>query len=84
MTEELEQKAEEYLREHSKYSEVFNQTFICVDTLTAMVEFATETTKELQEENKQAKEIIRELYKYIKVFYPKADFTIKAEAFLKE
>ena len=50
MTEELKQKAKEYLREHSKYSEVFNQTFICVDTLTAMVEFATEATKELQEE----------------------------------
>lgn len=51
MTEELKQKAKEYLIEHSEYSEIFDQTFVCVDTLTAMVEFATEVTKELQEQN---------------------------------
>ena len=32
----------------------------------------------------KAKEIIKDMYEYIKVFYPKADFTIKAEDFLKE
>ena len=37
--EELENRAREYLAEHSEYSEVFGQTFVAVDTLTAMVDF---------------------------------------------
>lgn len=65
MTEELKQKAREYLKNHSKYSEVFNQTFISVDTLTAMVEFATEVTKELQEETKELQEQLTEKDKQI-------------------
>lgn len=45
---ELEKKAREYLAEHSKYSEVFGQTFVAVDTLTAMVDFAEQETKKLE------------------------------------
>ena len=45
---DVKDRAREYLAEHSKYSEVFGQTFVAVDTLTAMVEFAEQETKELQ------------------------------------
>jgi hypothetical protein len=45
---DIKDRAREYLAEHSKYSEVFGQTFVAVDTLTAMVEFAEQETKELQ------------------------------------
>ena len=45
---ELKDRAREYLAEHSEYSEVFGQTFVAVDTLTAMVEFAEQETKELE------------------------------------
>lgn len=53
--EELENKAREYLAEHSEYSEVFGQTFVAVDTLTAMVDFAEPREKqiaELKDDNK--------------------------------
>ena len=46
--EKLIAKAREYLAEHSKYSEVFGETFVAVDTLTAMVDFAEQETKELK------------------------------------
>jgi hypothetical protein len=48
-------RAREYLAEHSYYSEVFGQTFIAVDTLTAMVEFAEQETKELKEQIEKMK-----------------------------
>ena len=44
---DIKDRAREYLAEHSEYSEVFGQTFVAVDTLTAMVEFAEQETKEL-------------------------------------
>ena len=47
--EELEKEAREYLAEHSKYSEVFGETFVAVDTLTAMVEFAEPREKRIAE-----------------------------------
>ena len=53
--EELEKEAREYLAEHSEYSEVFGQTFVAVDTLTAMVDFAEQETKELEKENAELK-----------------------------
>ena len=46
--EKLETEAREYLAEHSEYSEAFGQTFVAVDTLTAMVGFAEQETKELE------------------------------------
>ena len=46
--EELKKEAREYLAEHSEYSEVFGQTFVAVDTLTAMLDFAKRETKELE------------------------------------
>ena len=47
----IENRAREYLAEHSEYSEVFGQTFVVVDTLTAMVEFAKQETKNFEKEN---------------------------------
>ena len=43
---DIKDRAREYIAEHSEYSEVFGQTFIAVDTLTAMVEFAEQELKE--------------------------------------
>ena len=53
--EELEKDAREYLAEHSEYSEVFEETFVAVDTLTAMVEFAEQETKKLKEQIEKMK-----------------------------
>ena len=46
---DIKGRAREYLAEHSEYSEAFGQTFVAVDTLTAMVEFAEQETKDLEE-----------------------------------
>ena len=46
--EKLEKEAREYLAEHSEYSEVFGQTFVAVDTLTAMVDFAEPREKKIE------------------------------------
>ena len=54
--EDIKDRAREYLAEHSEYNEVFGDTFVAVDTLTAMVDFAEQETKELNEE------IIKALY----------------------
>ena len=45
---DIKDRAREYLAKNSEYSEVFRQTFVAVDTLTAMVEFAEQETKELK------------------------------------
>ena len=45
---DIKDRAREYLAEHSEYSEIFGQTFVAVDTLTAMVNFAEQETKELE------------------------------------
>ena len=45
---DIKDRAREYLSEHSEYSEVFGKTFVAVDTLTAMVEFTEQETKELK------------------------------------
>lgn len=49
---DVESRAREYLAEHSEYSEVFGQTFVAVDTLTAMVEFAEQENAKLKEQHK--------------------------------
>ncbi len=59
--EKLEKEAREYLAEHSEYSEVFEETFVAVDTLTAMVDFAEPREKrieELKEENNKLLDVI--------------------------
>ena len=59
--EKLEKDAREYLAEHSEYSEVFEETIVAVDTLTAMVDFAEPREKrisELEKENAELKELI--------------------------
>ena len=43
---DIKDRAREYLAEHSEYSEVFGETFVAVDTLTAMVDFAEQFLKE--------------------------------------
>ena len=45
---DIKDRAREYIAEHSEYSEVFGQTFVAVDTMTAMVDFAEQETKELK------------------------------------
>lgn len=50
---DVESRAREYIAKHSEYSEVFGETFVAVDTLTAMVEFSKQETKELEESYKQ-------------------------------
>ena len=45
---DIKDRARKYLAEHSEYSEVFGETFVAVDTLTAMVNFAEQETKELE------------------------------------
>ena len=52
---DIKDRAREYLAEHSEYSEVFGQTFVAVDILTAMVEFAEQETKELKEQIEKMK-----------------------------
>jgi hypothetical protein len=52
---DIKDRARKYLAEHSYYSEVFRQTFIAVDTLTAMVDFAEQETKELKEQIEKMK-----------------------------
>ena len=44
---DIKDRAREYLVKHSEYSEVFDQTFIAVDTLTAMVDFAEQENEKL-------------------------------------
>jgi hypothetical protein len=56
---DVESRAREYLAEHSEYSEVFGQTFVAVDTLTAMIEFSKQETKEKSDRINKAKEIIK-------------------------
>ncbi len=60
--EELEKEARKYLAEHSEYSKVFGQTFIKVDTLTAMVAFAEPREERIAELEAQ----IEKMKKYIK------------------
>jgi len=63
---DIENRAREYLAEHSEYSEVFGQTFVAVDTLTAMVEFSKQETKEKSDRINKAKEIIKRFLKFYK------------------
>ena len=63
---DIENRAREYIAEHSEYSEVFGETFIAVDTLTAMVEFSKQETKELEKENAELK---KELKKWKDAIY---------------
>ena len=55
---DIKDRAREYLAEHSEYSEVFRQTFVAVDTLTAMVEFAEQETKELKAQIEKMKSCV--------------------------
>ena len=52
---DIKDRAREYIAKHSEYSEVFGQTFVAVDTLTTMVDFAKRETKELEEQIEKMK-----------------------------
>lgn len=56
---DIKSRAQEYIAEHSEYSEVFGETFIAVDTLTAMVEFSKQETKELEKKNAELEEQLK-------------------------
>ena len=62
---DIESRAREYLAEHSEYSEVFGQTFVAVDTLTAMVEFSKQETKEWKEQIEKVKYALRKIIKTV-------------------
>ena len=55
--EELEKEAREYLAEHSKYSEVFGEFFVAVDTLTAMLDFAEPREKRIKVLEKEVEQL---------------------------
>ena len=54
---DIKDRAREYIAEHSEYSEVFGETFVAVDTLTAMVDFAEQETKDLEKENAELRKV---------------------------
>ena len=60
---DIKDRAREYIAKHSEYSEVFGRTFVAVDTMTAMVEFAEQETKELKEQIAELSKHIVELQK---------------------
>lgn len=78
---DIENKAREYLAEHSEYSEVFGQTFIAVDTLTAMVEFSKQETKEISGRINKAKELLK---KCLNTYLRDPELRSEVEGFLKE
>lgn len=77
----VENRAREYLAEHSKYSEVFRQTFIAVDTLTAMVEFSKQETKEISSRINKAKQLLQ---KCLNTYLRDPELRSEVEEFLKE
>ena len=58
--EELEKEAREYLAEHTKYSEIFGEFFVAIDTLTAMVDFAQPREKQIQIDAEQIRALQRQ------------------------
>ena len=58
---DIKDRAREYLAKHSEYSEVFGQTFVAVDTLTAMVDFTGHETKTLKTQIADLKEEINKI-----------------------
>ena len=61
----IEDRARKYIAEHSEYSEVFRQNFVAVDTLTAMVEFSKQETKELEEQIEKMKYALNKIIKTV-------------------
>ena len=47
---DIKDRAREYLAKNSEYNEVYGEFFVAVDTMTAMIEFAEQETKELKEQ----------------------------------
>lgn len=84
---DIESRAREYIAKHSEYSEVFGETFVAVDTLTAMVEFSKQETKEISNRINKAKEIIKTFLSFAETFgySPSMDkFITEVKQFLSE
>ena len=62
---DIKDRAREYLAEHSEYSEIFGQTFVAVDTLTAMVDFAEPREKQIEELEDKLSRVKNILLSYI-------------------
>jgi molecular chaperone DnaK (HSP70) len=77
----IESRAREYITEHSEYSEVFGQTFVAIDTLTAMVEFSKQETKEISNQINKAKELLQ---KCLNTYIRNPELKSEIEEFLKE
>jgi hypothetical protein len=56
---DIKDRAREYIAEHSEYKEVLGETFVAVDTLTAMVEFAEQETKGLKAQIEKMQETLK-------------------------
>ena len=78
---DIENRAREYIAEHSEYSEVFGETFVAVDTLTAMVEFSKQETKEISNRINKAKELLQ---KCLNTYIRNPELRSEIEGFLKE
>lgn len=78
---DIENRAREYITEHSEYSEVFGETFVAVDTLTAMVEFSKQETKEKSDLLIKAKELLQ---KCLNTYLRDPELRDEVERFLKE
>lgn len=78
---DIESRAREYIAEHSEYNEVFGQTFVAIDTLTAMVEFSKQETKEISKQINKAKELLQ---KCLNTYIRNPELRSEVEGFLKE
>ena len=78
---DIESRAREYIAEHSEYSEVFGETFVAIDTLTAMVEFSKQETKEISNQINKAKELLQ---KCLNTYIRNPELRNEVEEFLKE
>lgn len=78
---DIESRAREYIAEHSEYSEVFGQTFVAIDTLTAMVEFSKQETKEISNRLNKAKELLK---KCLNTYIRNPELRSEIEMFVKE
>ena len=78
---DIEDRAREYIAEHSEYSEVFGETFVAVDTLTAMVEFSKQETKEISNQANKAKELLQ---KCLNTYLRDPELRSEVEEFLSE
>lgn len=82
---DIKSRAQEYIAKHSEYSEEFGMTFVAVDTLTAMVEFSKQETKELEEKLKEHESVGNaQFWKNVWSWKTKAEHLSKAKELLQK